>query len=1009
MEKKRLYLYLLFLFCSLPLWAQTSISLPYSEDFVTEDAFSAYTVVDANGDGTTWRYLSGRVDYKYNVSHAADDWFITPTIHLESGKKYLFSIKASNTYPEEKFRVCLGNEPTAEALTTELVPVTSITGLQTQVSREVSFRVDVSGDYYIGVQACSDADMSELYVDEISLKEIAATTPQAPENLTAVAGERGARMATLRFDMPTKQVDGSNLTGALETHIYRGDKLIASLGDFSAGETACTYVDNTVEVDGMETYSVMVQNASGEGEKASCSLFVGKDAPAEVTNVKIREGEAEDGTVIISWDPPVRGQHGGYVDTEGMSYRIFAGLETVKDLGTATSYTDTLDISKGQTYQAYSIYAENSEGSGRHYWVTVQTVAGPSKKLPFGESFAGVSLNSGPWLTNMTDGTIGEAHWDIIDGSTALSRTQDGDGGVAVFSAESVGKSARFESPKVSLQGSSNPVLTFWYYASGASDSLIVEVSQKHETFVPLARKVMSENRGWQRMELNLTDYKNSSFIQIGFRGVALSASKTPLVSVDNISIRDNKGWNLALDGFTAPKWINVGSEATFTVNVANATGEQVQASDYQVELLKNGAVCATANGVQIPLDGNVSVSLKDTPTISDAETSVYKARIVSAKDAVADDNESDAQEVVLLMPSWPAVADLTGYSEDDGIHLLWTEPDYSDVPADAQTDDIESYEDFAISNIGNWTMVDGDGANTIQLTLNIDDGPLTYPNAGKPMAFQVFNSAEAGIPFSAWQPHSGSRMFASFHCTDGTGSTIQSDDWAISPELNGKEQTVRFFAKVGLSGYVEELQFLVSSGSKDVADFTQVGETMTITNYSAWEEYLVKIPAGTKYFALRCVSADGIALLIDDISFVPADAAPVSLQLEGYNVYRDGKKINSSLVDECTYRDTDVAFNETYTYRVTAVYDRGESVLSNAYTATSTGIAVSETPMARISTDKHAILINSASNQRISIYAASGMRVYAADGSAQTFRVVVPAGVYIVQVGGKRWKVMVK
>ncbi|MDY0344101.1 MAG: C10 family peptidase [Lentimicrobium sp.] len=53
------------------------------------------------------------------------------------------------------------------------------------------------------------------------------------------------------------------------------------------------------------------------------------------------------------------------------------------------------------------------------------------------------------------------------------------------------------------------------------------------------------------------------------------------------------------------------------------------------------------------------------------------------------------------------------------------------------------------------------------------------------------------------------------------------------------------------------------------------------------------------------------------------------SRALTGYNVYRDGSKINSAVVSGLTYTDMDLT-EGTYAYYVTAVYDEGESGPSN-------------------------------------------------------------------------------
>lgn len=51
--------------------------------------------------------------------------------------------------------------------------------------------------------------------------------------------------------------------------------------------------------------------------------------------------------------------------------------------------------------------------------------------------------------------------------------------------------------------------------------------------------------------------------------------------------------------------------------------------------------------------------------------------------------------------------------------------------------------------------------------------------------------------------------------------------------------------------------------------------------------------------------------------------------ELEGYNVYRNGEKINTAVVTELTYADV-ISVGVPTTYHITAVYDEGESEASN-------------------------------------------------------------------------------
>jgi hypothetical protein len=58
-----------------------------------------------------------------------------------------------------------------------------------------------------------------------------------------------------------------------------------------------------------------------------------------------------------------------------------------------------------------------------------------------------------------------------------------------------------------------------------------------------------------------------------------------------------------------------------------------------------------------------------------------------------------------------------------------------------------------------------------------------------------------------------------------------------------------------------------------------------------------------------------------------------------GYNVYRNGVKITATPQTGTTYTDLGLARNTSYTYRVSTVFDEGESALSTAVTVTTKGV----------------------------------------------------------------------
>lgn len=198
-------------------------------------------------------------------------------------------------------------------------------------------------------------------------------------------------------------------------------------------------------------------------------------------------------------------------------------------------------------------------------------------------------------------------------------------------------------------------------------------------------------------------------------------------------------------------------------------------------------------------------------------------------------------------------------------------------------------------------------------------------------MAYQIFDRASE--PFateSGFDAVTGSKYLVSFCSQSG-----QNDDWAISPELNGKAQTISLmaasFSDGGYYHYYESFEVLYSTTGTNVSDFTRVGEEIEEVP-EAWTKYTFDLPEGAKYFAIHCTSKDKYVFMVDDVTFCPKPQVEAD-SFAGYNIYRNGSRLNESPVKETTYTDAMVDKGD-YTYVVTAVFGDEESNISNLATA---------------------------------------------------------------------------
>ena len=142
--------------------------------------------------------------------------------------------------------------------------------------------------------------------------------------------------------------------------------------------------------------------------------------------------------------------------------------------------------------------------------------------------------------------------------------------------------------------------------------------------------------------------------------------------------------------------------------------------------------------------------------------------------------------------------------------------------------------------------------------------------------------------------------------------------------------------------------------------------------------------------------------LMIDDVTFTQGSTT-ADLALLGYNVYRDGLKLNAEPVEDTAHLDLEGL--AAHKYQVTALYDvKGESAGSNEASLTE-GIA-DITDGVTISTEKGLIIVDGAEGKLVTVVALDGKVLYSAKGNA---KVAAAQGVYLVKADKHVAKVLVK
>lgn len=901
----------------------TGFSAPYTWYLDDPDEFELFTPVDANKDGFswesgTWRYTQNKTIYAQNMWNDddktdADDWFISPKVKLRPGRVYYFTFSAGNTMmtKKETFEVKMGENANVESMTKTIQEPVTIESSDVWYRNRTPLQVDKEGLYNIGIHCISKApDYYRLYVDTIGISEGPAfLAPGKPTGTKITPAELGKLKATITAKLPSTTVNGTSLTSITKLEVRRGfDSNITTIATITEGLTPgadFSFTDENPE-NGYNTYTLVPYNNDGIGEEATVKGFVGNDTPGETPNVRM---EITADNIQLSWDAiPNVGIEGGYIDPADVVYDVF---DCVK-----MEY-----VAKGLNALTTSI-GNPSEGTpSRRFWGVVAHNKTGRGKLSFSPYYIHGTAYPAPFIEKFTNGKTDNRYWFSWDSNPMatsawrLGTDQTGNG-MMMFYGQPGGYNMILPAP-IDVSKANHPVLSFEYMKQKGTDNDRMEVyvtSSHFSNFEKVLDVPASETM--KRVMVDLSKYKNSPRLTIALKGYAATATAGQYI--DNIQVFDILDNNLTLVNVDAPGAVRYNSTAKIKANVGNFGANRVDS--YMVCLYRDGKTLVDSkDGSALATGESNEVTLEYKASINDPDNVSLHVEVVFENDENPDDDACEPFKINVKKPVLPAVDDLTLNASGKGMIFSWTRPDYADgYPAMEVTDDVEDCIDFEIEDLGMWTPVDKDGA----MTYSIQNVPA-YPHQFGPAAFQVFNPKTLGVGAGTnISAKSGDKYFIAF-----APQGVKADDWIFSPELSGDSQTVSFYAR-GLNDRVmEDFEVWCSETDPDPAKATKVKAYKTT---GGWNEFKADLPSGAKYFAIRYVSPDGNALMLDDLTFVSAPRE-CELPLKGYNLYSDGNRVNENIITDTRY-ECEKLNGESFIVR--AQYDGMESKDSNAVSA---------------------------------------------------------------------------
>ena len=895
------------------------LDVPVVFDFATENIFNLFTVINANADDYTWNWNANYGAYYLYAEEDGDDYLISPAVNFEAGKNYKVVVNAScasSNYPE-KFRVLVGKAASVEGLTQEVL-ATTVVDVKDSTDFEAEFAVAESGQYYVAVQALSDADMYRLNIHKISIEKGAEpTAPAAVTDFSVIPGLKGANWALVKFNAPAVAVNGSALTENMNINVLRNGEVIKTFEDV-APSVMTSFKDETAAA-GFNTYQIVASNTSGAGLKSEkITVYVGFDVPTPVDEVKTTDLGNK---IELSWEPVgSKGLNGGYVDPNQVDYLVydveyqefmgmlFPVIGELRDSVRNNTFSQ-IDINTNEGEQGYTefvVITKNEVGEGGQTNAALWT--GAPYELPWFENFAGKSFHS---------------MFDYDNLSLYISEDASDEDGVALkaMAAEEAG-AAFLATGKIDMKGAANPTLLFEVKNFATASTLSIVGQKSDGTLATLLDNVAGTSTEYTTVKVSLAGVKDNNYNRFYFN--FNFGNLTDSILIDNIKIVDLYEHDVEVS-LTAPTSIVAGNTAKLKMTVAN--NAENAANGFTLKLTANNKeIYNKTFNEALKAFSSIDVDAEFKTTVFDEAGDVtLKAEIVYGNDLNPDNNEDEAV-ITVKEPAVAAPSDLAAVqSADNTVTLTWNAP-----AAGAPAEVTESFDNeavfvpFSIGGItaeqhtgafGDWSLYDGNGIHVYGFQ------NTTFENASEVQAWQVANPSKISASFAETYPaHSGDQFLWSF-CPadqDENGNDIMpaADHWLISPELTGAAQTISFYARAITGQYgAETFEVLASSTDKNPSSFTIVGSAYS-TEETEWTAFSAELPAGTKYFAIRHTAKDIFGLLVDDVTYSVGSVAPAS-----FNIYVDAAAAGTAT--ETTAELKNLTYGN-HVFAVTAVYANG-------------------------------------------------------------------------------------
>lgn len=896
--------------------------LPFHNDPSTDQA-NLYNVFNLNGDERAWFYTQPNSDpdspfdpslfgwcFATGYIRQADDWLLLPPVEITDPSmlhNFSFNLCGIFTVPTtESFEVWIGQNPTPAGMLTEGICILSNPHYKATVDLEsfsLNFGVPEAGPWYVAFHAMGSAmtESQGILINNIDIRSagVEAVVPADPTDVKVNPAPLGEKRILLSAVMPSVDVAGRPLPASLPLTMKfaEGDSEVEVKG--LPGETVSASL--AVTQSGFHYPALTPSSANGEGYTRYYTLYAGLDRPLTPVNLRL-EPSADNLSIHISWDAPDNvGENGGYVDTDNLTYRIYARTDSnaAMLMGETTDCEFTVaPFSESQPpLSAYTFGAAAANEGGESYnTIYEMEQLGTPYELPMMEEWG--SFDYGPYKVETT-GSYAGSNWEAVNSMNGMGI---GDptmiqGGLIAFATDGSRPQAMLSLPKATTKGIAkvNFILRYWDYSGAPAEICVYGRRFGAPELKQLA--VFKTERGqgkWVDGTVVLpAGFTDCPWIEVRV-GCRLTGASDEYLVLDSFQFISDAERDLKLTSLTAPDATVLGETITCRTSVANS-GKVELGGAVSISIVgADGTVYASDRTEFQPLASNRSFDFETEFPIDGSMRGIEGLTIVAAVDCDDEDLANNTRSIPLLVSSGtlPVVNDLSGAIDGKNVKLNWSQPptEYGNFET------FEEFEPFWVTDgFGQWLNYDLDGLRPAMLGNSNTGQIIEWPGSTEPQGWTIVDIEEIGfINEPRLAPHSGKKvLMARSGDYPDDENPVQSSKWLISPEVKGGTE-LSFWMSTLAPDIMEYIEVWYSTTDTtldpDNATSTRNGSFRRLRTFSkegaeTWELIKCSLPSDTKHFAIRYCSYDSTAVVIDDISFTPAEM--LSREIAYYAVYR--------------------------------------------------------------------------------------------------------------------------